>query len=771
MSHRKSVSRLLSGAAVAAILAGGAPVAAHAADAVEVETIIVTANKRAENIQDVPMSVSAVSGDHLEKVGITNATELARFIPSVAITQSNNNRNTTLYVRGIGTSGTNPGIESSVGIFIDGVYILAAGPLQANLQDVQTIEVLRGPQGTLYGRNTPVGAMNITTREPTAAPEAQLSARIGNYQDHQLSGYVGGGQGDLAARVAFWVSDRDGYETNLSTGDDVNGIEQYGFRGRVKWTPTDTIKGNFIAYYAHLDANCCTPETLAAASPTGIATPGFLAAAAATGHPFRNFDDRDHVVDDNYEGRDTTKVYGTSATFDVDLPMNLTLTSITAFNGYKDFIHQLAADGLPQATATGQQTLRAEGYSEELRITSPAEQRISYLAGLYLFSESMTYTSATILGEDANRVLPNGRTFTPGDTGFFYYTQDTRSWAAFGQATVNFTDAFRFTGGLRYSYDKKRAFLDAVTNPTASLAARAVFPTNHLGNLRRHEDKVTWSATVQYDVTPDVMAYVLAATGYKTGGYNARASAVGVPVEFDAENSITYEAGVKSTLLDRKLVLNLDVYSMKLKDFQDSILNPLTGSGFIVANAGDRRVRGFEADAQFRPIQPLSIQGSLAYMDAEFTDYPDGQCYNGRVPDGTKPGTCSYDGLTPSQSPKWAWSLAAQWQSPIPGTDMEWFLGGDISYTGRKYLEPTLDPRSIQPSVTIYGLRAGVTGDNGRWRVSAYGKNLGDRSYFVQKTLQPLNAFISAGGTAQATGFVGWYAPPRTYGVEDTVRF
>jgi iron complex outermembrane receptor protein len=383
----------------------------------------------------------------------------------------------------------------------------------------------------------------------------------------------------------------------------------------------------------------------------------------------------------------------------------------------------------------------------------------------------MTYTSATILGEDANRVLPNGRTFTPGDTGFFYYTQDTRSWAAFGQATVNFTDAFRFTGGLRYSYDKKRAFLDAVTNPTASLAARAVFPTNHLGNLRRHEDKVTWSATVQYDVTPDVMAYVLAATGYKTGGYNARASAVGVPVEFDAENSITYEAGVKSTLLDRKLVLNLDVYSMKLKDFQDSILNPLTGSGFIVANAGDRRVRGFEADAQFRPIQPLSIQGSLAYMDAEFTDYPDGQCYNGRVPDGTKPGTCSYDGLTPSQSPKWAWSLAAQWQSPIPGTDMEWFLGGDISYTGRKYLEPTLDPRSIQPSVTIYGLRAGVTGDNGRWRVSAYGKNLGDRSYFVQKTLQPLNAFISAGGTAQATGFVGWYAPPRTYGVEATVRF
>ncbi|MCW5759485.1 MAG: TonB-dependent receptor, partial [Phenylobacterium sp.] len=762
-------------AGIALALACAAPAATAwaAADdgSAEVETLIVTANKRAENIQDVPMSVTAVSGDHLERVGINNATELARFIPSVAITQSNNNRNTTLFVRGIGTSGTNPGIESSVGIFIDGVYILAAGPLQANLQDVQTIEVLRGPQGTLYGRNTPVGAMNITSREPTAEPQVQLNARLGNYADHALSGYVGGGSDTLAGRLSFWINDRKGYETNLFDGKDVNGSEQYGFRGRLKWQPTDSIKGNFVAYYAHIDANCCTPETLAPSSPTGIATAGFLTAAAATGFPFRNFDDRDHKVDDNFEGDNETKVYGTSMTFDVELPMNLTLTSITAFNGYKDNIKQLAADGLPQATATGGQTLRAEGYSQEFRITSPADQKLSYLGGLYLFSESLTYTSATTLGPNANRVLPNGRTFVAGDSSKFYYTQDTESWALFGQATLHVTDAFRVTGGLRYSYDRKNAYIDSDVNPTASLAARAVFSVNHLGKLKRNEDKITWSATVQYDLTDDVMGYVLAATGYKTGGYNARSAAAGVPVEFGAETSETVEVGVKSVLFDRKLVLNVDAYNMKLKAFQDSILNPLTGSGFIVANAGDRRVRGVEADAQFRPIRELSIQGTLAYMDAEFTDYPDGQCYSGKAANGTKPGTCNYNGLTPSQSPKWAWSLAAQYQAPIPGTDFEWFAGGDITHSGKKFLEPTLDPRGLQEAVTVYGLRAGVTGDNGRWRVSAYGKNLGDKSYFVQKTLQPLNAFISAGGSAQAQGFVGWYAPPRTYGVEATVRF
>ena len=202
MSYRKNAARLLAGSALA--LAFTAP-AAFAADtnAVELETLIVTASKRAENIQDVPMSVSAVSGDYIEKAGVTNATDLARFIPSVAVTQSNNNRNTTLYVRGIGTSGTNPGIESSVGIFIDGVYILAAGPLQSNLQDVSTIEVLRGPQGTLYGKNTTAGAINITTNQPTFDFESRAELTVGNLGLKQGKAAISGPlSSTLAARTS-----------------------------------------------------------------------------------------------------------------------------------------------------------------------------------------------------------------------------------------------------------------------------------------------------------------------------------------------------------------------------------------------------------------------------------------------------------------------------------------------------------------------------------------------------------------------------------------
>jgi iron complex outermembrane recepter protein len=738
----------------------------------ELETLIVTAGKRAENIQDVPMSVSAVSGAELERAGITNATELSRYIPSVAITQSNNNRNTTVFVRGIGTSGTNPGIESAVGIFIDGVYILAAGPIQSNLQDISTLEVLRGPQGTLYGRNTPVGAINITTREPSERFEAQATARYGNYNDIGLSGYVGGGIAPtLSGRVAAWYNERDGYEENLS-GPEVNDQRQWGVRGRLKWEPTDALDVNFIAYYANIKGHCCTADTLDPSSPTGIATPGFLAATAALGRPFRNFDDRDHVVDDDSPGDNETKVYGASVTVEWALPFDHTLTSITAFNGYKDDIDNLAADMLPQITTVGSnQHLRREGYSEELRITSPAEQRLSYIAGVYLFSEELTYTTQTTLGPHANRTLPNGRRFTPGDTSFFYYTQDTRSWALFGQATLNLTDALRLTGGARYSFDDKEAYILASVNPTASLAARQVFSVNALGDVSRDEDKVTWSAGVQYDITPDVMLYALYATGYKTGGYNARASAPGVPVEFGPETSETFEVGIKSVLIDRRLVLNADYYNMKLKDFQDSILNPLTGSGFIVANAGDRRVKGVEIDGQFQATENLRFKGSVAYMDAQFTDYPAGQCNNLTPPNGTQPGTCNYNGLTPSQSPKWAWSLIGDYQAPLGGSGLEWFVQADVAYTGSKFLEVTLDPRSYEPAYTLWGLRFGITSPKGGWRVAAYGKNLSDEAYSVQKTLQPLNAFISAGGTAQAQGFVGWYGPPRTYGIEASFRF
>lgn len=777
MTPKTGLYSLLLGASLSALAFAPGVARAQAApakpadDTAQVETLIVTATKRAEDIQDVPMSVSAVSGATLERQGITSFTEAAQQIPSLQVVQSNNNRNSTVLIRGIGSSGTNPGIEPSVGIFLDGVYMPGAGAIQGNLQDISAIEVLRGPQGTLYGRNTPVGAINITTREPTSKSEALLTVGAGNFGEQHVSGYLGGALTEnAAARLSFWENSHDGYEKNLYDGSRTNDGKQWGFRGRVKWTPTADLTLNGIAYYTQLHSHCCTPEPINPTGPGGIATANFLAAAAAAGHPLIKLTSGDFTVDDETKGDDLTQIFGASVQADYSLGGGFTLTSITAFNTFDDDIKVLAADGLPLDVGTGPQPLLTRGYSEELRITSPSNQRLEYIAGIYLFRETLKYRNGFTAHVDATRVFPGNRTIRPGDTANYAYDQTTDSAAAFGQATFHVTDALRLTGGLRYSTDDKKATTSSNDNPGASAGFLLAFPNNPPQDLKRSEDKLTWSAGVQYDIDPDVMAYALAATGYKTGGFNARQTSAGTPLEFDAENSTNYEIGVKSTLFDRKLLLNADVYRTILKGFQESVLNPATGIGFIVGNAGDRRVDGLEVDIKWAPIEHLSVSASGTVNDAKFTHYTAGQCYTGKTPNGTKPGTCNFNGLRPAYSPASQASVAADWNAPISG-DLNGFVNGSITYVSKEYLDVTLDPRSLQGSVTLVNLRAGVEAASGKWRLSLYGKNLGDKAYYSVTAPQPLAGLISAGGTSQPGGFVGWYAPPRTWGVELTLKY
>jgi iron complex outermembrane receptor protein len=769
MMSKATLSRLLMGAS-AVVLA--APAAARAQtqtppSGTQVETLIVTATKRAEDIQDVPMSVSAISGSTLERAGIANFTEAARRIPSVQIVQSNNNRNSTVFIRGIGSSGTNPGIEASVGIFIDGVYMPAAGPIQSNLEDIAAIEVLRGPQGTLYGRNTAVGAINITTREPSSTFEALVKAGAGNFSEQHVSGYVGGPIADkLAGRLSFWENSHDGYERNLYDGSRTNDGAEWGFRGRLKWTPTDDLTVNGIGYYTNLFAHCCTAEPINPTGPGGVATPAFLAMAAAAGHPIVKLTDHDFTVDDETVGKDLTQIYGASVQADYNLGQGFTLTSITATDTFFDQIKALSADGLPLDVGGGPQPLLTRGYSEELRITSPAKGRLEYIGGLYLFRQTLKYRNGFTAHRDANRVFPGGLRITPGDTSVYAFDQTTDSGAIYG-----LTDAWRFTGGLRYSVDRKTAVTSTTDNPGASRIFQVAFPPHPPQDLSRRENKLTWTAGTQYDLQPGVMVYALAATGYKTGGFNARQTAPGTPLEFNAENSITYEAGVKSTLFDHRLVLNADVYRMLLKGFQESVLNPETGVGFIVGNAGDRRVDGIEADLRWAATDHLSVSASAAVNDAKFTNYTAGQCYTGKTPNGSKPGTCNYNGFRPAYSPAVQLSGAADWNAPLSGS-LNGFADASVTYQSKEYLDVTLDPRSLQKAYTLVNLRAGVEAASGRWVLAVYGKNLGNEAYYTVTAPQPLSGLISGGtGFSAAQGFVGWYGPPRTYGIELTLKY
>jgi len=757
--------------AVAAMLNGGAW--AQEKKGAVIEEITVTANKRKEDIQQVPIAVSAFSGENLEKLGLANFVEAARFVPGLQIVNSNVNRNSTVLIRGIGSSGTNPGIEPSVGIFMDGVFIPVAGPIQGNLLDIAGIETLRGPQGTLYGRNTAVGALNITTREPTAEREGLIKVGAGNFGYYGVSGYYGGAITDeLSGRISLWENSRGGYFKNLLIGGMNNDNRQWGGRMRLKWQPTENVTSSLIGYYSKTDAHCCTAEPI---NPTGIGgianTTAYPNAAAAIGRPMIKYTSLDHTVVDAGRGANYTKVYGVSHQLDWTIFDNYTLTSITAYNAYDDKIPETAGPGVWQRPTTNVQRDLAETYSEELRITSPKGQMIDFLAGAYLFGQDVSYSQILSATADANRRTAAG-TFLPTDQSVYLFDQNTKSEALFGQATWNITNAFRLTGGLRHSWERKSGSTSTTLNPAASAAFVAQNPRNPRTNLGLRETKLTWMTTLQYDLTEGVMTYATMSTGWKSAGFNARISPAGAKLDFGPENSLNYEWGVKSTLFDRRLVLNVDVYRLLVKGLQQSLLNPATGSGFIVGNAGNVKNTGIEFDLKWRPIEQLTFTASGAFNDSEIYDYTAGPCstYPGIVANGSRPGTCNFNGRRPAYNPESTFSFGAEWRQPI-NDKLEMSFNVFGNYQSDMSLDAALDPRSLQKAYTLYNARIGLEDIAGRWSITVWGKNLTDKAYYITSSSQLLAAYMSAGGTTAPTGYVGWYGPPRTYGIEGTYRF
>jgi iron complex outermembrane receptor protein len=774
----------------------------RAADAapptVGVEEVIVTAEKRPENIQDVPMSVTAFSGDQLAKANLNTVADVARFVPGLSINQSNNNRNSSIIMRNVGTAGTNPGTDQDVGVFIDGVYVQVAGPVYSELSDISTVEILRGPQGTLYGRNTPVGAINITTRAPSMNFEAENTVQIGDYGRVKVTGVVGGRVADnLAGRVSYWDDKSDGDIKNVYNNEWVNSDNKRGVRGRLRWTPDTDTTLDLIAYtsYSRTNGNNLTQvEPLGAGGivfgynpipATFAASPFVIAQAAANpGHPFVVPGKFQVNIEDASEN--VTKMTGYSGQLTRSLPqINASMTDILAYSTYYDHTPQQGPGGLPLDVTTNEQRDQIDATSNELRIASDKHQFIDYVGGLYYYYSDLHYDAITTVDSQANRVFPaatgGGGKIPAGNRQTLGYDQTTKAVAIFGQATVNITDRFRVTAGGRYSEDKKSGSIVAALSNITGGPVSPVFSSNQGGGgsiaASRDDKGKTWSLGAQYDLTSGVMAYLTSGSGYKDGGFNSR-SAIIQPFTFNPETSITYEAGVKSTLLDHKLVLNADVFQMIVHDYQQSVLLP-AGTGFAIGNAGNFRNQGIELDAQAAPIAPLRLTASASYIDSKITGGADhltcDQSYpfagsappasSGQFTDATKK-FCNFNGLTLSYAPKWRTSASARWDQPVANTGFSWFAQASVSYQSSQYMDPSLDPRSFQGGYALYDASIGLSPDGGKWRVSLWGKNLTDHRYYVTEAPQTQGANISGGGTAAANGFVGWLGNPRTFGIE-----
>ncbi|MBX3706954.1 MAG: TonB-dependent receptor [Pseudomonadales bacterium] len=755
----------------------GALLWAAAAQAAVIEEVVVVAQKRSQSVQEVPISITAFSGEDLEARGLNDLQRLATFVPNFDLPGSNNTRNSQVRIRGIGTTGTNPGIESSVGVFLDGLYMPTGAMSLGELADISTVEILRGPQGTLYGRNTPVGAVNINTRRPEHEFDAMIRGGIGAYGGRVVNGFVGGGLSDrVAGRLTFYHREFDGYLRNALLGGRVNDNDEQGVRGRLLFAPTDALEINLTAYWSKQEKRCCVGEQIDPLGPSGIATPGFLAAAEAIGKPFRNFDDKDHVVWADDEGDDQVDSWGAALQADWDVGNGHTITSITGFQDWDNLV-AISSESTPQAVLLSVQNQVNEVLSQELRLTSPTGEAWEYIAGLYYYAQDTTFFTSSTALSDANRVFPLPAAvcpapcrMVPGSTAFQDFTQETRSVAAFGSLTRYLTEQWDVTAGLRYSMDDKDVDIAHYNAPGAAPPFTNVFGTNIIGPQQRSDRNATWSVNSRYRFTDNLMGFVTVGTGFKSGGFNATRVSVGTPVEFEDEESISYEAGIKSTWLDQRLQLNATAYWTVLTDFQDTSLNLQTGTGFIVANAGEQRNRGFEADLLFRPRGELTLNAAVALLDSEYTDYPNAQCGVGEAPTGPG-GTCDRKGETPAMAPTWKYSLGAEWAQPLTGTNLEWSVRADYAWVDdQNLIRVTVDPPGDQSAYGLLNFRAGLGAQDGSWDISAFADNVNNEAYYIQVAGQPVAALMSGGGTAPARGFLGWYGPPRMWGLQATWR-
>lgn len=741
-----------------------------------VSEIIVTAQKRAENIQDVPLSIAAVSGPALAAAGVTNVAGLQRLVPNLRLDTISQAAGVSLRIRGIGTF-SNAAIDPSVAPYIDGVFIPRPGAVLSSFLDVADVEVLRGPQGTLFGRNATVGAISLHTNDPSFSGDSgELMGELGNYGDRRIQGIGNFAVNDaLAVRVAVLGTHTDGWDHDEFEGKTYgradSGIGRLSVKAKI--TPALTWTGRVD--YAQTTGDGSNANIV----DSGTATQAQLTAYAnLTGTPLASL----YGISHSYYAREDNpslndRQFGVSSDLSFDAENGYSLRLIDAYRTWRDNQH----DGDNSATTLNlfnrDGAFKSESQSHELQFLSPKDKlldgRLDFVAGLYYFKE----VYATI--EEYN--------LNAGFCGFIYgagtanqaacsagqqynatngrFNQDEESVAAYGQVNFKITDTVDATLGGRLTRDTKSGDFLQITN-NGYVGAR-VLRAPESTRLKFSDSHPNWRANISWHITPDVMAFATYSTGYKSGGFNNNggATALGsVNRTFDSETSDDIELGVKSTFFDRRLLLNAQVFQTKLNNFQDRSFNGIT---YIVRNAGNVRVRGAEAEGQVRITDPLRLEYSLAYLDSIYTADHDAPGLPGCTGAANScPTVQDLTGRPTTYAPKWQTNLAVVYDAALPNG---WTatLRGSLNYASKIYTTNDDNPQSITGGDTLLGARATFTSPNRTWRVTLFGENLTNRDYFTLKFVQPLDG--SFGVRIPATGATlmrGYLGAPRTVGVQ-----
>ena len=803
-------------AIASAVMLALASAAAAAQEGTALGEIIVTAQKRAESLQDVPIAVSAVSGTKIAETGILKIEDLKNYVPSLFMTETAIGNN--IAIRGI-FSGVNPGFEQSVGTYVDGVYRGRPQQTRAPFLDLERAEVLRGPQSILFGKNSVAGALNITTARPTKEFDAMVSALYEpRYEEQEFSGHISGPFTDrFRGRLAASYREVDGHIFNATLSTEDPSREETAVRAWLEFDVTDNVTASLKAEHGEFDVVGRQIEIVdelpvaGAPSPTnpfgGLTYSQILRALGQDAGVLNNT--ADYVRSSNGEfSNNTTDEYLLQVDWMVG---ENTVTSITSHSKY-DFEELCDCDFTGGNVFNVAMAEDFEQSSQELRVTSPTGGKFEYILGAYYetsdleFRDTIEVASNSVLvpllnsnpalcvGAFANPTPPPcGRAGTMiANTGTpRVFQQDAESYSAFAQVTWNMSEEFRSTFGLRYTSDQKDAsrvfnITDINGNPLTGLpAALAPVVYARVFNARPHnlsgsrdDSPLLPSIILEWLPSDSTMLYASWSQGSKAGGYDARSNnptsappggctANGLPpgcvgtFEYSEENSTSLEFGAKLRL-GGSFEMNAAFYMTDFEDLQVSTFDGVLG--FNVRNAGEAEIKGVEIDARWQATRNLMLSSSIAYTDFEFIEYS-GQCPFGQTPNASDGINCNYAGKTNEFVAPWIATLGAAYQRPI-GSSLKLHIGTDVYFTEEYFVAPTLDARQKQPAYMKMNAGVGVGDADGSWDISLVGKNLLNKAILPYGNETPL-----AGRTFRAYSAWRFVEPGSSVALQGTFRF
>ena len=720
-----------------------------------IEEIVVSAQRRLKNLEDVPVVVSVLNSGLIQDSGIVGLADIQNYVPSLLMERNTHPYATTIRIRGVGNLGNIPNFEPAVGLFIDGAFRSRTGFGMGDLADVDRIEVLHGPQSTLYGKNVSAGVVSIVTKRPTDTFEGSLEGSAGSDNEYALKASVSGPMGDtVRGRLSAHARSRDGLAYDLNRQDDINEVKQWSMRGQLLFEPSDRLSIRTILGYSDKGTNlkCCAPDTL-----YGPVSSAFV--AGVTGEPVADNDPTNRIIEHN----DTYRFEGDTSEATLRVEYNLdaaTLISLTSFDTYK-FSASLDAEQSVLDIWRFDDRQEGDTLSQELRLTSTGGGSVEWMAGVYYYDKDFTRGSldpSEPILELGQHIVPVPLPGTPGDSAYFLGETKTRNFSVFGQGTWHLTNRFSLAGGLRWFDEEKRFSVNSSTNLAAfpSQALAITVPAPQSG--KRDSENVAWNLSAQFSATDDLMTYASVSRGVKGGGFNADWGTLTLQQrEFDDEEVLSYELGVKSSFLDRRWTLNMTLFHSQYDNFQNA---SFLGVIFLVRNAEEMTSKGLELESSAVLAEWLQLDVSATFLDADYDQFSSGPCFFGRTPDNPADGTCMLDGERLPSAPDLRIRLGGLGHWSVNGGEL--YARADGIWTDEVQTNTNLDPRSLQPSYAILNGRIGWR--NEQIDLSAWIQNATDENVALVSGAQAL-----FGGTDGGLQF--FLNDPRRVGMTLRYRF